>query len=69
MVESKDERTSAENASLRGVVFVGGRRPEFQIFPDPAPSPSEVPGDLSPYSRVATPRGTEYCSHQTQTSV
>ncbi len=27
---------------MRGVVFLGGRKLEFQDFPDPAPGPGEV---------------------------
>ena len=57
---------------MRGVVFLGERK--LREFPDPTPEPSEAPldpGCYAPghYCKIATPRGTEYFSHQTQSSV
>ncbi len=54
---------------MRGVVFLRERKLEFQGFPDPTPAPGGVPVDPGGYCTVATPRGTEYFSHQTQSSV
>ncbi len=59
---------------MRGVVFLGERKRELREFPDPSPGPGEAPVDPGSYypgcySKVATPRGTEYFSHQTQSSV
>ena len=61
--------TSAEDQLMRGVVFLGGRKLEFQDFPARHPHPARCRSIPAPYSKVATPRGTEYFSHQTQSSV